>query len=75
MPMTAALPDAPALQAGGQLAKDILNGRPIPKSAADSIATGDGTAIKVLTQDHQLLAVLLDTAGADHFKYGCVLAG
>ena len=75
LPMAAAMTDTPALQAGEQLAKDIRNGKPIPKSAAESIASGDGAAIRVLTQDDQLLAILLDTAGADHFGYGCVLIG
>ncbi|MFH1981261.1 MAG: tRNA pseudouridine(55) synthase TruB [Pseudomonadota bacterium] len=75
LPMSAAMPDAPVFQADAQLAKDIRHGKPIPKSAAGPMATDGGGPIRVMTADRQLAAILLDTAGATDFEYGCVLLG
>ena len=74
-PMASAMADTPFLEADEELVAQIRHGKPILKTDHGRTAAGDGGPIRVLTKDHRLVAVLLDTAGTDHFQYGCVLTG
>ncbi len=74
-PMASAMADTPFLEADEELVARIRHGKPILKTVHGHTATCDGSPVRVLTEDRQLVAVLLDTAGTDHFQYGCVLTG